>query len=123
MQGVVEAQSNLAGTYLRLGLTNGGVPVTAPVGLFRARKAAAAGDPFGALILRQMGLLTANRCWCCSAPGSALPSRVLRCSRCKEGLYCTVEHQKQHWKLHKRWCDEAKAASEEYEQAQKHNGK
>jgi TPR repeat protein len=125
MQGVVEAQRNLAGTYLRLGLTNDGVPVTAPVALFWARKAAAAadGDAFANLILHQMEHLTSNKCWCCSAPGSTLHSRLLRCSRCKEGRYCTVEHQKKHWKLHKRWCDEAKAASEEYEKAQKHTGK
>jgi MYND finger len=31
--------------------------------------------------------------------------------------YCSVEHQKEHWKVHKRWCEEVKAAEEEYKQA------
>ena len=28
-----------------------------------------------------------------------------RCSRCKEALYCCREHQKDHWKVHKRSCN------------------
>ena len=29
------------------------------------------------------------------------------CSRCKTVYYCSVEHQKQHWKTHKRICNDA----------------
>jgi MYND finger len=68
-------------------------------------------------MIRAMERLTVSICWYCAAPGSTLPSRLLRCSRCKEGLYCSVEHQKKHWKLHQ--CEEVKVANEEYEQAQK----
>jgi MYND finger/Sel1 repeat len=122
MQGVASAQSSLAGSYLRLRITKYGVTgtrVAIPIALFWARKAAAAGDPVAIPVLRYLEHLTANRCSFCSASGSTLSCRMLRCSRCKEGLYCSVEHQKKHWKVHKRFCEEVKAASEEYEQAQK----
>jgi TPR repeat protein len=118
MQGVVAAQRNLVGSYWRLGDDDDGVPATAPIVMFWGRKAAAAGDP----VLLAMELMLTNRCWYCKVHGSTLSSRMLRCSRCKESLYCSVEHQKVHWKVHKRWCDEVKAASEEYEQTPKNPG-
>lgn len=108
MQGVVSARRNLAASHYRKGIDDKCVPATAPIALFSA-----ADDPHANRMIRAMERLTVSICWYCAAPGSTLPSRLLRCSRCKEGLYCSVEHQKKHWKLHK--CEEVKVANEEYE--------
>nr|XP_057914189.1 egl nine homolog 1 isoform X2 [Doryrhamphus excisus] len=32
---------------------------------------------------------------------------LLKCGRCRSSFYCSKEHQKQHWKEHKRICKEA----------------
>ncbi|XP_061914533.1 egl nine homolog 1 isoform X2 [Entelurus aequoreus] len=32
---------------------------------------------------------------------------LLKCGRCRSSFYCSKEHQKQHWKEHKRSCKEA----------------
>lgn len=42
----------------------------------------------------------------CSLPGCKA-SGVSRCSRCKTALYCSREHQRQHWKVHKKGCSAA----------------
>ncbi|GMH51411.1 hypothetical protein TrST_g4607 [Triparma strigata] len=39
----------------------------------------------------------------CGYPGCAAPA-PLKCSRCKEVRYCSKEHQKSHWRLHKKLC-------------------
>jgi tetratricopeptide (TPR) repeat protein len=39
----------------------------------------------------------------CGLPGCTKPA-PLKCSRCKEVRYCSKEHQKSHWKLHKKLC-------------------
>jgi TPR repeat protein len=120
VQDLATAQSNLAGSYLRLAAaTYGSIEFAMPIALFWSRKASATGDADATRIFREMELLTANKCSYCGTSGSLLPSPLLKCSRCKEALYCSVEHQKSHWKLHKRWCEEVKVASEEYEQVQK----
>ena len=36
---------------------------------------------------------------------------LLRCSRCRSAHYCGVEHQKQHWKVHKQICGSAVATA------------
>lgn len=41
------------------------------------------------------------RCLVCSLPAP------LKCSRCRSAHYCSAEHQRQHWKLHKRACSRA----------------
>lgn len=41
-----------------------------------------------------------------SADGS---SPLFKCGRCKEEHYCSKEHQKLHWKWHKKMCFESKA--------------
>ena len=39
----------------------------------------------------------------CSFPGCDEASSQ-RCSRCKKVYYCSVDHQKNHWKTHKVYC-------------------
>ena len=39
----------------------------------------------------------------CGFPGCSQPA-PLKCSRCKEVRYCSKEHQKTHWKIHKKLC-------------------
>ena len=39
----------------------------------------------------------------CGFPGCTQPA-PLKCSRCKEVRYCSKEHQKTHWKFHKKLC-------------------
>ena len=39
----------------------------------------------------------------CGFPGCSEPA-LLKCSRCREVHYCSKEHQKTHWKLHKKLC-------------------
>ena len=39
----------------------------------------------------------------CFLPGCSKPA-PLKCSRCKEVRYCSKEHQKSHWKIHKKLC-------------------
>lgn len=118
MLGNVTAQGNLAGNYLHLAaVANGGqADSAAPIALFWAKKAANAGDNDAARLARQLEDATAHRCAFCSLPATP-PARLNRCSRCKVMMYCSVEDQKHHWKVHKRWCEEVKAAEEEYETA------
>jgi len=43
----------------------------------------------------------------CGQCGAVAPARNLnlkKCSKCKEVFYCCVEHQKQHWPIHKKRC-------------------
>jgi len=44
----------------------------------------------------------------CALPGclanSTGVSRMMRCGRCREVSYCGEEHQREHWKVHKRVC-------------------
>ena len=41
----------------------------------------------------------------CALPGCGVNGEgLLRCSRCRSVHYCGVEHQKQHWKVHKSIC-------------------
>ncbi|GMH99897.1 hypothetical protein TrST_g1074 [Triparma strigata] len=37
----------------------------------------------------------------CGFPGCSKPA-PLKCSRCREVSYCSKEHQKTHWKFHKK---------------------
>ncbi|XP_041751427.1 egl nine homolog 1 [Coregonus clupeaformis] len=37
---------------------------------------------------------------------------LLKCSRCRNSFYCSKEHQKQHWKMHKLICKESEAKSQ-----------
>ncbi len=48
-------------------------------------------------------------CAVCSAHYSAQDdaSPLMKCSRCKNEYYCSKEHQKLHWKVHKKNCMEA----------------
>ncbi|GMH58370.1 hypothetical protein TrST_g998 [Triparma strigata] len=39
----------------------------------------------------------------CGFPGCTEPAPLM-CSRCKEVRYCSKEHQKTHWKFHKKLC-------------------
>lgn len=39
----------------------------------------------------------------CNLPGCDSPAH-LQCSRCKQVVYCTKEHQKKDWKEHKKHC-------------------
>ncbi|KAG8739258.1 hypothetical protein FRC11_000805 [Ceratobasidium sp. 423] len=43
----------------------------------------------------------AGICWACGGPGKP---KLSACSRCKEARYCSVECQRQHWKVHKKDC-------------------
>jgi TPR repeat protein len=120
MQGFATAQTSLSGSYLRLAAANhGSIDCAMPIALFWLKKAAANGDAEGTCILREMQAATANKCSHCGVMGSRLPSPLLKCSRCKEALYCSVDHQKKHWKVHKCWCELVKTAEEELEQAKK----
>jgi MYND finger/Sel1 repeat len=121
MQDDTEAQRNLAGRYLQIaGASHGGsANAVVPLALFWARKAAAAGDPLATESVRRMEASLGNKCARCGASAPTLSAPLLRCSRCKEARYCSVAHQKEHWTAHKRWCNEVKAAEEEYEQARK----
>ena len=42
-----------------------------------------------------------NACAVCQAPATK------RCSRCKTVWYCTVDHQRSHWKAHKADCNDS----------------
>lgn len=42
----------------------------------------------------------------CSQPGTKT------CSRCKKVSYCSKEHQREHWKVHKKVCGKAKKKSD-----------
>ncbi|GMH54923.1 hypothetical protein TL16_g01782 [Triparma laevis f. inornata] len=39
----------------------------------------------------------------CAFPGCKVPP-TKTCSRCKETQYCSREHQKEHWRFHKKIC-------------------
>jgi TPR repeat protein len=118
MQGNVTAQGNLAGNYLQqAGIASGGeADSAAPIALFWAKKAAAAGDANAARLASQLEGVTATRCAFCNEAATP-PARLKRCSRCKVLMYCSVEHQKEHWMDHKRWCKLVKTAEREYEKA------
>mmetsp|Transcript_23192 Transcript_23192/g.32392 ORF Transcript_23192/g.32392 Transcript_23192/m.32392 type:complete len:138 (-) Transcript_23192:1250-1663(-) len=49
-------------------------------------------------------IATANVSHKCSLCGQ---EATKKCSRCKMAWYCSVEHQKQHWKYHKKACNDA----------------
>lgn len=51
-------------------------------------------------------LMTANNNKnCCAFPECiSRNAPLLRCSQCKEVFYCSPEHQKSHWKIHKPVC-------------------
>lgn len=50
---------------------------------------------------------THHKCPVCNGPADN------RCSRCKSMFYCSKEHQRQHWKTHKReQCDDAYRADQ-----------
>lgn len=40
----------------------------------------------------------------CSATETQGGGSLLTCSRCKSSSYCCKEHQKEDWKVHKKWC-------------------
>ena len=40
----------------------------------------------------------------CGYTGCKIAAALLRCSRCLEVHYCGEEHQRLHWKLHKKLC-------------------
>lgn len=40
----------------------------------------------------------------CNADPNAVTKR---CGRCRNAYYCSLEHQKEHWKTHKKECFEA----------------
>ena len=44
------------------------------------------------------------RCAYCQVPHCLDGSKLLTCSRCKSARYCCKEHQKAHWKQHKKYC-------------------
>jgi len=46
-------------------------------------------------------------CLVCDSPGSK------KCSGCNSAAYCSAEHQKQHWKLHKNQCKPYKVKTSE----------
>jgi len=44
------------------------------------------------------------RCHVCYKEESSGGAKLMKCSRCKSVSYCSQEHQKQHWKEHKKYC-------------------
>lgn len=48
-----------------------------------------------------------NGCAVCGVHLQPDGTKLFRCSRCKSVQYCSKEHQKKHWKLHKMMCTEA----------------
>jgi MYND finger/Sel1 repeat len=133
MQDICDAKGNLAARYLQLaaaeatdGRAEAAAMTAAPIALFWSRKGAAEEAADGedsefhaTRLYRHLQSEATNKCAGCGVSKAVLPRPLLRCSRCKEARYCSVAHQKMHWKLHKRWCEEVKAANEEYEEARK----
>ena len=127
MQDICDAKGNLAARYLQLAASqssDGRAEVAAPIALYWSRKGAAEEaadsgeeDFHATRLFRHLDSEATNKCACCCVSKYALPRPLLRCSRCKEARYCSVAHQKKHWKAHKRWCEQVKDDEEEYEQA------
>ena len=44
--------------------------------------------------------------------GFCFKDSVLKCGRCKKIFYCSKEHQKSHWKIHKKQCVETPSSSQ-----------
>ena len=40
----------------------------------------------------------------CNIDGKGLFNKMMKCGRCRSTYYCSVEHQKEHWKVHKQSC-------------------
>ncbi len=51
-------------------------------------------------------------CMVCRLAGTS-ERPLKRCSRCAAVFYCSSEHQKRHWKLHRRLCSYLSTAAEE----------
>ena len=47
----------------------------------------------------------------CNIDGKGVVCDLLRCSQCRNIHYCSVEHQKQHWKVLKQTCTTAIATA------------
>jgi TPR repeat protein len=128
MQDIFDAKGNLAARYLQLaaaeatdGRAEAAAMTAAPIALFWSRRGAVEEDAgeedsdcHATRLYRPLQSEATSKCACCGVSKSVLPRPLLRCSRCKEARYCSVAHQKMHWKLHKRWCEKVKAADEEY---------
>jgi hypothetical protein len=41
----------------------------------------------------------------CALPGCMARGKFMKCGRCKMTYYCSVEHQRDHWKVHKLQCN------------------
>jgi hypothetical protein len=48
--------------------------------------------------------LCCHVCYKEEGPGGA---KLMKCSRCKSVSYCSKDHQKAHWKEHKKYCFQA----------------
>ena len=46
----------------------------------------------------------AKVCHLCTNETTPDNTPLLQCSRCKKSYYCSKEHQKIHWKVHKKVC-------------------
>ncbi|KAF2019980.1 hypothetical protein BU24DRAFT_439880 [Aaosphaeria arxii CBS 175.79] len=79
-----------------------GMNMPGPGGLFSTGM----GDSESSKIIKEFrairnGSKTCGGCGVITGPDGAA---LLRCGKCKERRYCTVQCQKKHWKLHKMWC-------------------
>jgi TPR repeat protein len=111
MQGNATAQANLGGNYLNAAsvANRGPADRAMPVALFWANKAVEGGNAEAKMLTLQLEAAL-SKCAYCRSSGP-----MQRCSRCLSCRYCSRDHQKAHWKFHKRSCTEAKEAAEEYE--------
>ena len=55
-------------------------------------------SPAYADMMEQIIKSAKRNCMVCDGPAAK------KCSQCGEMYYCSVDHQKQHWKDHKSWC-------------------
>ncbi|KAI1821154.1 hypothetical protein F4861DRAFT_482569 [Xylaria intraflava] len=51
-----------------------------------------------------MGGLQLEKCWVCNATEASSGKKLLKCSRCREALYCSAECQKRDWRTHRMEC-------------------
>ena len=62
-------------------------------------------EPAGELLGSEArGLFNGDRCKACGKGKSSSGTSLLRCARCREAKYCSVECQRANWKEHKKRC-------------------
>ncbi|KAJ4300936.1 hypothetical protein N0V90_003025 [Kalmusia sp. IMI 367209] len=82
-----------------------GMNVMSPGGLFNTGM----GDSSTSVVIKELRAkhVHPDACGGCGVQKGKGDKALMQCARCKDRMYCGVECQKKHWKVHKKLCDPA----------------